>query len=121
MSNSVSTTNNATASAGRDCPPTLHWAGGVRGSLWLIDQTLLPVELREIECPDVETVPPDVMGGTVPEVDVPGESEVVPSGTEPLDELPPAPSSTTGPQPPRASPTVAAACSTRLTVSPSIP
>ncbi len=35
---------------------TLHWVGGVDGSLWMIDQTLLPGEFREIECPDVETV-----------------------------------------------------------------
>jgi methylthioribose-1-phosphate isomerase len=35
---------------------TLHWVGGVEGSLWMIDQTLLPGEFREIECPDVETV-----------------------------------------------------------------
>ncbi len=36
--------------------PTLHWVGDVAGHLVLIDQTLLPVELREIECRDVETV-----------------------------------------------------------------
>ena len=35
---------------------TLHWVGGVEGTLWMIDQTLLPGEFREIECPDVETV-----------------------------------------------------------------
>ncbi len=35
---------------------TLHWIGEVDGHLKLIDQTLLPVELREIDCRDVETV-----------------------------------------------------------------
>jgi len=35
---------------------TLRWVGGVDGRLWMIDQTLLPCEFREIECPDVETV-----------------------------------------------------------------
>jgi methylthioribose-1-phosphate isomerase len=29
---------------------TLRWAGEVDGSLWLLDQTLLPTEEREIEC-----------------------------------------------------------------------
>jgi methylthioribose-1-phosphate isomerase len=37
-------------------PPPLRWLGGVDGHLRLIDQTLLPVELREIDCHDVETV-----------------------------------------------------------------
>jgi methylthioribose-1-phosphate isomerase len=37
-------------------PPTLHWVGGVDGRLWLIDQTRLPVECREIECATVEDV-----------------------------------------------------------------
>ena len=37
-------------------PPTLRWTGGVDGHLVLIDQTLLPVELREIDCPFVEAV-----------------------------------------------------------------
>jgi len=37
-------------------PPTLRWEGGIDGSLVLIDQTLLPVEMREIECPQVELV-----------------------------------------------------------------
>ncbi|MBL8852319.1 MAG: S-methyl-5-thioribose-1-phosphate isomerase, partial [Planctomycetaceae bacterium] len=31
-------------------PPTLRWVGGVDGSLMLLDQTLLPGEVREIEC-----------------------------------------------------------------------
>ena len=35
---------------------TLRWIGGIDGSLWLIDQTLLPVELTEIECRSVESV-----------------------------------------------------------------
>jgi methylthioribose-1-phosphate isomerase len=37
-------------------PPTLHWSGDCDGRLVLIDQTLLPVELREIECRNVESV-----------------------------------------------------------------
>jgi len=36
--------------------PTLRWAGGVDGRLWLIDQTLLPREFREIECPHVASI-----------------------------------------------------------------
>ncbi|MCH8829663.1 MAG: S-methyl-5-thioribose-1-phosphate isomerase [Planctomycetes bacterium] len=37
--------------------PTLRWAGGARtGILRLIDQTLLPLETREIECETVEQV-----------------------------------------------------------------
>jgi len=40
-----------------DLPPTtLRWVGATDGHLALIDQTLLPVELREIECRDIETV-----------------------------------------------------------------
>lgn len=35
---------------------TLSWIGGVDGHLRLIDQTLLPLELVEIDCRDVETV-----------------------------------------------------------------
>lgn len=35
---------------------TLRWVGDRSGSLALIDQTLLPVEFREIECRDVATV-----------------------------------------------------------------
>jgi methylthioribose-1-phosphate isomerase len=35
---------------------TLRWSGGVDGTLHLIDQTLLPGELREIQCHDVATV-----------------------------------------------------------------
>lgn len=36
--------------------PTLHWIGGVDGRLRMIDQTLLPVEFVEIDCPSVEIV-----------------------------------------------------------------
>jgi len=35
---------------------TLGWVGDVEGYLELIDQTLLPVELRRLPCRDVETV-----------------------------------------------------------------
>jgi methylthioribose-1-phosphate isomerase len=35
---------------------TLRWSGGIDGTLHLIDQTLLPGELRQIECHDVATV-----------------------------------------------------------------
>jgi methylthioribose-1-phosphate isomerase len=35
---------------------TLRWVGDVDGHLVLIDQTYLPVELRELQCRDVETV-----------------------------------------------------------------
>jgi methylthioribose-1-phosphate isomerase len=35
---------------------TLHWIGGLDGHLRMIDQTLLPVEFKEIDCRDVETV-----------------------------------------------------------------
>lgn len=35
---------------------TLRWSGGTDGTLHLIDQTLLPGELRQIECHDVATV-----------------------------------------------------------------
>lgn len=34
---------------------TLRWVGGTDGYLVLIDQTLLPVEFREIECRTIET------------------------------------------------------------------
>jgi methylthioribose-1-phosphate isomerase len=37
-------------------PPTLAWKGEANGYLALIDQTLLPVELKYIECRDVESV-----------------------------------------------------------------
>lgn len=35
---------------------TMRWIGGTDGYLQMIDQTLLPMEFREIECRDVETV-----------------------------------------------------------------
>ena len=35
---------------------TLGWVGDAHGCLEMIDQTLLPVELRRIQCRDVETV-----------------------------------------------------------------
>lgn len=37
-------------------PRTLTWQGGVDGFLRMIDQTLLPTELREIECRTIESV-----------------------------------------------------------------
>ncbi len=40
----------------QDALPTLRWIGDVHGHLKLIDQTLLPLEVREIDCRDVETV-----------------------------------------------------------------
>jgi len=39
-----------------DFPPTLRWSGDTDGHLVLIDQTLLPVELREIECRSIESI-----------------------------------------------------------------
>ena len=36
--------------------PTLRWDGDADGRLWMIDQTLLPTEFREIECETVEDV-----------------------------------------------------------------
>jgi methylthioribose-1-phosphate isomerase len=36
--------------------PTLRWIGGIDGHLRLIDQTLLPVEFKEIDCRTVEQV-----------------------------------------------------------------
>ncbi len=35
---------------------TLRWSGGIDGSLWLLDQTLLPLEVVELECRRVEQV-----------------------------------------------------------------
>jgi methylthioribose-1-phosphate isomerase len=35
---------------------TLHWVGDANGHLVMIDQTLLPVEFKELACRDVETV-----------------------------------------------------------------
>ena len=37
-------------------PRTIEWIGGVDGFVRLIDQTLLPTELRTIECRDIETL-----------------------------------------------------------------
>ena len=37
-------------------PNTLRWAGDALGTLWIIDQTRLPAELREIECRTVQDV-----------------------------------------------------------------
>jgi len=37
-------------------PATIDWVGDVHGHVVMIDQTLLPVELRQIECHDVPTV-----------------------------------------------------------------
>ncbi len=39
-----------------DCPRTLHWDGETFGQLHLLDQTLLPLEQREIVCTTVEQV-----------------------------------------------------------------
>jgi methylthioribose-1-phosphate isomerase len=36
--------------------PTLAWLGGVEGHLTLIDQTLLPLELKQFECTNVQRV-----------------------------------------------------------------
>jgi methylthioribose-1-phosphate isomerase len=44
-------TNTSTAA-----PATLEWIGGADGHLRLIDQTLLPVELKHVDCRDVESV-----------------------------------------------------------------
>jgi methylthioribose-1-phosphate isomerase len=44
------------ANENKSIRPTLHWVGDVDGHLRLIDQTLLPLEVREIDCRDVETV-----------------------------------------------------------------
>lgn len=39
-----------------DVLPTLRWSGETNGSLWLLDQTLLPTQTLEIECDTVEKV-----------------------------------------------------------------
>ncbi|MEX0675497.1 MAG: S-methyl-5-thioribose-1-phosphate isomerase [Pirellulales bacterium] len=39
-----------------NAPATLAWKGGADGHLALIDQTLLPLELKYVECRDVESV-----------------------------------------------------------------
>ncbi len=35
---------------------TLHWLGDTTGTLWMIDQTLLPNQFREIECESLESI-----------------------------------------------------------------
>jgi methylthioribose-1-phosphate isomerase len=52
----ASMTENLSATSVVSTPATLTWRGDARGSLRLIDQTLLPGECREIECATVETV-----------------------------------------------------------------
>ena len=36
--------------------PTIEWVGGIDGHARLIDQTLLPVEERRVECNDAESM-----------------------------------------------------------------
>ena len=45
----------STGNAPEGCQ-TVRWVGGVDGRLRLIDQTLLPLQLLEFDCPNVETV-----------------------------------------------------------------
>lgn len=47
---------NASAIQARNYAPTMVWEGRTDGYLRMIDQTLLPVEHKEIDCRDVETV-----------------------------------------------------------------
>ena len=35
---------------------TMHWQGDSTGTLWMIDQTLLPNEFLEIECATLESI-----------------------------------------------------------------
>lgn len=50
-------TNAALISSDTQRIPTLRWSGNASGGrLWMIDQTLLPGETREIECDSVEKV-----------------------------------------------------------------
>jgi methylthioribose-1-phosphate isomerase len=42
--------------SGAESPQTLRWQGDVDGHLVLLDQTLLPVEISEIQCRDVATL-----------------------------------------------------------------
>ena len=57
---SCGTTGNAQANIGYPSRimhyQTLHWKGDATGSLWMIDQTLLPEEFKEIECWTAEGV-----------------------------------------------------------------
>lgn len=46
----------APAIPARNYAPTMVWEGGTDGYLRMIDQTLLPVEHKELDCRDVETV-----------------------------------------------------------------
>ncbi len=49
-------TSVSSSDPGSESPQTLRWQGDVDGHLVLLDQTLLPVEIREIECRDVATL-----------------------------------------------------------------
>jgi len=40
----------------RETIPAVRWVGGVEGQLALLDQTLLPLETRELVCRDVDTL-----------------------------------------------------------------
>lgn len=44
------------SSQAQAAPPTLEWVGGVSGVLRLLDQTLLPGEVRTIDCDTVDKV-----------------------------------------------------------------
>src|SRR5437868_898041 len=46
----------ANSSSEQRVPLSAEWIGGVNGHLRLIDQTLLPAQLKFLECKDVETV-----------------------------------------------------------------
>ncbi len=50
------TTHVSTSGVSKQGPATLSWVGQTEGWLTLIDQTLLPLELRYIECRNVESV-----------------------------------------------------------------
>jgi methylthioribose-1-phosphate isomerase len=45
-----------TTAASTENVETIVWTGGPAGKLTLIDQTLLPTQLLQLDCPDVETV-----------------------------------------------------------------
>ena len=47
---------NASGGESRKNVETMRWVGGTDGYLKMIDQTLLPVEFKEIDCRDAETV-----------------------------------------------------------------
>jgi methylthioribose-1-phosphate isomerase len=42
-------------------PRTIHWVGGLDGAVELIDQTLLPTEVKYLVCRDVETLREAIM------------------------------------------------------------